>query len=1145
MPTLAVCAPLHRSLSSCTKLCLLGFVFLSGLCAQNAQITGRVSDPTGAPVPGAKLTLHNGDTGVERRIETNGEGYYALALLVRGHYTLSAEKTGFQVAKRSDVVLDEGQVARLDFDLKLGKVGETVEVSGAAPLLETENASISAVVTNQKVVDLPLMNRNIMGLTALLPGVRPTANLGGMSRSALGSFAASIGGGAPSANNPMVDGVAADEFESGSITISLSVDATEEFRIIAHNAAAEFGHTGGGVVNIVSKAGSNDFHGSLFEFFRNRLLNANDFFANRAGITRPGFSYNNYGLAIGGPILLPNVYNGKNKTFFFFNWEGFNQRTPGQTIRSVPTSLQRSGDFSQTLSAQGQLITIYDPTTTRPDPSHPGSYIRDPFSGNVIPANRLSPVAVKSIAYFPAANQAGTRFAQANNFFALASQPIDKNITGTRVDHYFTPNRRIFARYTRDTTPQGVPNFYGNVAESNTSDLIFIRNSAVLSYMETLGPALLFDARIGWNDYETPRNNRSLGFDLSTLGLPASLNSQVQQRIFPRFNIADVSTLGSDPGDQINKNNSTYTAGGALTWVHGTHISKFGSEARLYRGFNSQLSGDVLTFNIDRGFTQGPNPNVAAATAGFGVATFLLGSPSSGNATRAAAVTYSERYFALYAQDDWKLTPRLTVNAGVRWDYQSPFVDRFDAITNFDPNASYNLNGVPLIGGLAYPATNGLPRGDRDQRWRDFSPRLGISYQLAPKTVVRAAYGLYFLPVTGNGARLGQTGFSLNSAMTTSLDGGLTPSGSLSNPYPSGIAVPVGSAQGLATGLGTSVSANRRSLWGGYSEQWSFNMQREFAGKWLLEAGYSGNRGVSLPVSYSYRHLPQQALQLGSQLQQLSANPYARVITTGPLSVPQVTQATLLQFYPQYLGASGLENWGDSIYHALTARFERRFSSGLSVLAAYTYSKTIDNMLKGAFAASGSNSVVNWDNLRAERAISTIDLPQRFVLSTSYALSLGGTSNRIVKQIVSGWQINGILTLQSGDPIAVSQNTPTLGSFRPNAVGDPTNQDPTIDHWLNLQAFTPAGPFTYGNAPRNLPKTRTDNFKNLDFSILRTFPIQERFRLQFRGEAQNLTNTPTFGTPASNISASNFGTITSVSGYSAPRQIQLGLKLTF
>jgi hypothetical protein len=986
-----------------------------------------------------------------------------------------------------------------------------------------------------------------MGLVTLIPGVRPTGNLTAIEASALGSFAASLGGGAPSANSALVDGVAADELAFGQITISPSVDATEEFRIVTHNASAEFGHTGGGVVSIVTKSGTNEIHGALFEFVRNRDLNANNFFSNRVGTPRSPLTYNDYGLAVGGPVVLPKVYDGHNKTFFFFNWEQFKQRTLSQAFRTVPSDLQKQGNFSQTLTAQGQPITIYDPTTTVPNPATPGSYIRQPFPGNIIPSSRINSVAKAVLAYYPEPNLPGTAFAHANNFFGQGSQPLNKNILGGRVDHYFTPTRRLFTRYTFDTTFSGVANIFGNIAEINTSNINYIRHSAVLGYTDTITPTLLFEGRLGYNDYHTPRVNRSLGFDLSTIGLPGALNSQVQQQIFPYFGLSDVSPIGSSAGDEINKRDSVYSAEGSLTWIHSRHTLKLGGETRFYRGFDNQLvSLDDLTYNFNRSFTQGPNPNVAASNSGYDFASFLLGAPASGDAARSADATYSEHFFGLYVQDDWKLLPRLTLNLGVRWEYESPFTDSYDAISNFNPGEQASVGGIPFRGALQFVGQNGVSSGDRTPQWLQFAPRIGFAFQLSPDTVIRAGYGMFFLPITGITSRLGQTGFAITTNMITSPDGGLTPvNGVMSNPFPQGIALPPGSSEGAATAIGTAVVANPRSLTGGYSQQWMFNVERTLFRNWLLEAGYEGNKGVSLPVTYAFGHLPQQDLALGTKLQQLVPNPYAAVVTSGPLSLSQVTLATLLNTYPQFLSVSGLENWGNSMYHALTVRLERRFSSGISLLAAYSYSKNIDDSLRGSFSAGGSTTVQNWDNLAAERSVSSINLPQRFVLSSSYALPFSKVSNRVVRMLAGGWQLNGILTLQSGDPIAVTQNTPAFGGSRPNAIGNPAPANQSINDWLNLAAFSPAGPFTYGDGPRNLPSTRTDWLKDLDFSILRVFPIRERVQLQFRAEATNLTNTPTFGAPAANISAANFGVITAINTNTAPRQVQFGAKVTF
>ncbi|HBY60405.1 MAG TPA: hypothetical protein DEH78_11315, partial [Solibacterales bacterium] len=817
--------------------------------AQTAQITGRVLDPSDSPVAGGRVTVQNLDTGIKQALKSNAEGYYTAPLLTRGTYQVTAEASGFKTSKSAALPLDEGQVLRLDLRLQIGAVTESVDVVATAGSLSTEATSISTVVSNQRVVDLPLAGRNPLALANLVPGVRPVGEFGALTVSAFDGARASISGGAPSTNNYMIDGVAAENFASGGIQITLSPDATEEFRVITRNASAEYGRTGGGIINITSKAGTNRWQGSIFEFLRNRQLNANNFFANAAGRTRAPFIFNQYGATLGGPLK-------KDKTFFFFNWEAVKQRQQSTTFRTVPTDLQKSGNFSQTLNAAGAVIAIYDPLTTAADPARPGRSIRTPFPGNVIPSGRINAVSRAMAAYYPTPNQAGAPNTNANNFFGQASAPVNKDVYGIRIDHYLTPSRRIFGRYTYDLSFRGAANFFGNEAEINTSDLEFRRNSAVFNYTDAVTPTFLIDGRLGFNRYFTPRITRSFGFDLSRINMPAGLNSQIQIQQLPRFAPGDVSDIGAPADDQLIQANESYTAAVAGTWLKSAHNVRFGFEHRQYRANNNQASGQIMFFGFGRGFTQGPDPFVASAVSGFGFATFLLGSPGSGEANRSPAITYLIPNYALFVQDDWKLTPRLTINMGLRWEVEGPYYDRFNAISNFDPSLQFRAGSQTLTGGLVYPGTGGLSRGSRDVSYRDFMPRLGVSYQLRPKTVVRAAYGIFYLPTTGINTRLGQTGFSIQTPYIASIDGGLTPAGSLSNPFPNGITMPPGSAGGPRTGLGTTVNGSLRSLKRGYSQQWNMNLQQELPGNWIVELGYMGNRGVNLPAIRDYRYLP-------------------------------------------------------------------------------------------------------------------------------------------------------------------------------------------------------------------------------------------------------------------------------------------------
>jgi hypothetical protein len=1110
------------------------------LPAQTAQITGRVTDSSGAIVVGAKVVVTNTETGVRREVQSNDDGYYTAPLLLRGQYTVQAAQAGFKEFIRSGLTLDEGRALRLDLQLEVGQVTERVEVSGAAPLLETERPTVSTVIPSQRILDMPTVGRNPLQFALLVPGVRAVGSYGDLPVSAFGGGRASIGGGAVATNNYMVDGIAAETFTSGSMQNPLSVDATEEFRLVVRNPTAEYGRTGGGIMNLVSRSGTNEYHGSAYNFLRNKVLRANDFFSNRARRVRPPLTFNQWGATFGGPIK-------KDKTFFFFNYEEFKQRTLATTTRTVPTDPQRTGDFSKTLTSAGALVQIYDPFSTRTDPANPANRIRDAFAGNVIPASRLSPQAVAMLGYYPKANTVGVARTNANNFFGSASSPLDKQIFGLRLDHYLNGSRRLAGRYTWDKTTQGVPNFFDNIAEPQTSDLPLQRHSAFISYSDALRPNLLLDSRAGLNMYLPNRVTRSFGFDLTKLNMPARVNSYMQVPSFPALTASDISGLGIT-GDQLVQSNKSFSYLANVTWLSGKHSFKFGNENRLYQ-FNNTQSAQGMSLGFSRGFTQGPNPNAAGAASGFGTASFLLGTPSSGSVGFGAPVTETVKNFAFYAMDDWKVTPTLTLNLGLRWEYEGGITDRFDMISNFDPSAAYTINGVATRGGLAFPAVNGLSRGHRDAEWTNWQPRLGFAWQVRPRTVVRGGYGISYLPTTGIYVGLDANGFSLNTPLVSSVDGGFTPNETLMNLFPNGRLAPIGSSQGAQSLLGQGIAGNLRDIRRGYSQQWGLTIQKELQGNWLVEAGYMGNRGVHLPSRRTFDYLPQQFQGLGTQLQRLVDNPFYGVIPSNlALGQRQVTRASLLDTYPQFGGAVGYATMADSVYHAATLRVEKRFSQGLSLLLAYTFSKLIDNN-QGAggsgFIESGDERVRNWDNLGAERSVSSNDLPQRLVISTSYELPFGKTGPGYVRQIIGGWQVNAIASFQSGNTIAILQNGTAFGSSKPNVIGDPSLSDPTIAMWMNKAAFSNAPAFTFGNVARNLPRTRSDGWNNLDLSLMKNFPITERFKLQFRAEAFNLTNTPTFGNPAGNIDAGSFGTVTGYAANAGPRNIQLALKLYF
>ncbi|MCU0226099.1 MAG: carboxypeptidase regulatory-like domain-containing protein [Bryobacterales bacterium] len=1120
-------------------------LFVGAGFAQSAQITGRVIDESGALVPDVAVKVTNTGTGIVREVKTNAAGYYTVPLLTRGAYTVSAEATGFQLTRLTDITLDEGQVQRVDISLRLGQVTESVEVSATAQLLQTEDASVSNVVTNKSVVDLPLVGRNPLALATLNASVRATGRFGDLPVSSFDGSRASISGGAPSSNNYMVDGAASENFTSGGMNVFLSVDATEEFRIVTRNPSAEYGRTGGGVINVISKSGTNEYHGTAYWFHRNRALNANDFFSNRNGRDRQPFVFNQWGATIGGPVK-------KEKTFFFFNYEGFTQREQSRTFRTVPTNLQRSGNFSQTfavVSGAPSLIRIFDPLTTITDPANPALRTRTQFTNNIIPTARLNPTAMGVMDFYPSATGPGDAITETNNFFGQASAPLDKKLWGLRIDQYLTPTRRLYGRYTYDTTFRGNPNFYDNIAETSTSDIDFPRLSAILNYTDSLTPTLLLELKAGLNRYAPNRPARSLGFDVASIGLPLALNTQVQLPIFPRFNLNDVSAIGGDQNDHLIQGNNAWTLGGSATWIRGAHTIKFGAEQRIYQLNNSQ-GGPVMQFNFARNFTRGPNPNTTAINAGHGLATFLLGTPTGGTARRYTFTTYTAKNFASYIQDDWKVTPKLTLNLGLRWEFEGAVTDRFDAISNFDPTIRYNVGGVDFVGGNTFVGRDGNSRGNRDNWYRDFGPRFGFAYQLRPNTVLRGGYGIYYIGTTGNFVRLGQAGFSQNTDMLFSADGGFTPADTLVNPFPDGIQLPPGPNGGPGVSLGVGAEGNLRTQSRPYSQQWNLNVQQQLPDGWLVELGYAGNRGVHLAANRELAYLPQQFLPMGAQLQQLVPNPFFGVITSGSLSAQRLPLGQTLRLFPQFTTAtsSAVDNWASSTYHALTVRVERRFANGFSATASYAWSKLIDdnggNGLNGFFNA-GNNGVQNWDNIRAERAISSANMPHRLVMAGLWDLPFLRGRRDVVGRVLGGWQLNAIVTVQSGEPVAVTQNGVAFGGFRPDWIGNPKPANQNIDNWLDRSAFQLIQPFTFGNAPRNLPNVRTDSLFQTDFSVLKNIPVTEKVSMQARFEFFNLTNTPTFGNPGTNVSAGNFGVVNGLAGNVDPRRIQLGLKVIF
>ncbi len=1140
--------------------CLTAFILTSGSVICSAQqitgsVTGTVTDSSSAPVAGVEVQLTNTATGVAQSATSDEAGNFRFLLLPSGTYSLQATFSGFKKFVREGIVVEVDRSVAIPVSMEVGQVTETVEVRGGSPLLDPNTSSVGTVMDQRKVVDLPLNGRNPMGLANLIPTVRGIGYFGGQVLSSWRMAAVTIGGGQPLSNGFLLDGVVNDKMGDAGPMTFLTVDSTEEFKVQTNGMSAEFGRTSGGVISMISRGGGNEIHGSLFEFLRNDKLNANDFFANKANRARPPSRVNQFGGTIGGPIR-------KEKLFYFFNYEGYRERTSSLQTFNSPTAAERSGDFSalRTTGSNPQPVIIYDPATTVRNAD--GTFTRQAFPGNRIPSNRINPIATNMLSYLPLPNLPGS----AANLFLLSPTPIDKDYYSVRIDYYISQTRRLAGRFTKDNLDWQFANFFNSIADADGRKILIPRENAFLSYSDTLAPTLLLDGRIGFSHQTEAFTTPSEGLDITTLGFPASLLQQSQstpsgkQGLFPSTTVADMASMATSTPSANHTVSGTGSA--TLTKIFGQHTWKGGYEFRLYRSNVFGVSSPVGAYTFTRAFTQGPNPDQSSPLSGYGPASLLLGLPASATASVSAPSTTSMHYNALFFQDDWKASRNLTLNLGLRWEKESAPTDRFNNFSNFDPDVASPLTvpGLSLKGGLVYPGVNGRDRGFFASSNKNFQPRLGLAYQLNPKTVIRAAYGISFVPTTQNGYTGSAIGFSSTTPMVTSLDGGRTPANTLSDPFPTGLNQPTGNSLGAGTAIGTSLTAALHDINRGYSQQWNFTAQHQPFADWLFELGYVGNRGVHLFMyNQNLNWLPDSIFDsYGSRLGNLVPNPFSGIITSGPLAAAQIPQAQLLLPYPQFTALPGslqggvvtpFSYVGDSIYHAFTLKVEKRFSRGLSFLGSYSFSKLIDvgdNVSQIRPGGVTGGLIQNWSNLRSERSQSVYNVPQRLVLTGLWEVPLGRSGNAFYRAVAGGWQLNAIATMQSGSPIPLSA-TVVGGGRRPNVVPGATSalDERTIERWFNTAAFSAPAPYTYGNVSRTLPDVLSDGLFNTDFSIFKNFAVKERYRFQFRAEAFNVTNTPTFDTPGATFGSLTFGQVTATAFYPRPRVVQFGLRMQF
>ncbi|MBM3729142.1 MAG: hypothetical protein FJW40_27425, partial [Acidobacteria bacterium] len=825
----------------------VALVFAATAQTPTAQISGRITDSTQAVIPGAELSVTGVDNGLQRRTVSNEAGYFTITLLPPGNYRVSVRKDGFRAVTQSGLTLVVDQIARLDFALEVGAVAETVEVTASAPAVESGTAALGTVVSSRQILDMPLNSRNPLRLAYLVPGFSPSPAFSDQFNRA-SSFR--INGGRANMNDLFLDGVSnSPPASNGFLSYAAfpSPDALQEFKVQTNSYSAEYGRTNGGVLNMVMRSGTNQFHGVFYEFLRNSKLDANNFFANRAGARLPSFKRNQFGVAGGGPIL-------RDRLFFFANYEGLRQRQASTFIGTFPTPSERAGDFSRSAKRVGAACLpaqIYDPFSTRANPA--GGFLRDAFPGARIPAARFDPAGAKVAGFYPVPNQPGDACTGVNNYFAQASDPLDVNQLDSKLDWNASEKNRLFGGVSYRRSLRTEPNFYGNLAFTGfqTNGYEIPSWNARLDYTRVQSASLVLNVRVGFSTVKqdapppVPQD-----FTYANLGLPRALASQTLRPIgFPVFNVAGYNLLGQQFSSPL-ETFQTYSLAASATWIRGRHTMKFGLDQRLNQ-VGSNLKQDTNgNYQFNRGFTQGPNPNVAAANLGDGLASLLLGTGASGFVQILPSVFTSNPYTGLYVQDDFKVTSRLTLNLGLRYDLEGGKRDRFNQLTWFDYDAVSPIAQAArlpnLRGGVRFQGVDGASHYPTDRN--NFGPRFGLAYSLNNKTVIRAGYGMFYPPYVGMaGNARASEGASIQSPWVTSIDG-VRPENLISNPFPRGLTLPTGNRLGLATNLGQNQpdSIDRRSIRSSYVQQWNVNLQRELPGRMTAEAAYVGNKGTKL-----------------------------------------------------------------------------------------------------------------------------------------------------------------------------------------------------------------------------------------------------------------------------------------------------------
>jgi hypothetical protein len=1148
-------------------------------------VRGVVTD-SGGVVPGVTVTLINEANGASRDAVSNDRGLYDFSAVPPGSYTVKAELTGFKTFESKGVRVGTQQFVTLDVKLDVGQLQETITVTGEAPLIDTSNASTGSVIDSRQLETLPSGGRSAFLFAVTVPTVVASGDSQfNRQQDQTNASLLSLGGGARRANNYLVDGVPITDLRNRA-SANPSIESLEGVNVQVHQYDAETGRTGGGTFNTATKSGANDFHGGGFYQGRPRWGTSNNYYAERVGTPLPETYFHTGGGAFGGPIA-------KNRTFFWFSTEGYGSNTTRNQGIRLPSTRERQGDFSQSFAADGSLRVIYDPLTG--DPVTGAG--RQPFPGNVIPANRLNPIGVKMLSYLPTPTRDSSR-AGVNNFDGIA-QIHDRAIMYTgKVDHRFSDSVSLagFYLYNKSDEPcanQVFPGLNDPNRFMDRSDYLLLRRVNVLALNNTWLPGnnTVATLRYGWTRF-IDDDTLSVDYDPAQLGFSQGFLDAMQVEKMPRVDLTDgYYSFGAI--DPTPRNWYSWSANGTVSKLVGSHTFKIGADWRTIGIKTQSFTNGAGSFRFDNFYTSS-TANAVNAASGNSVASLLLGLPSGqpGNESRltvSSPFNAFVHYMGGYIQDDWRVSSKFTFNYGLRIEHESGLAEENNGLTvafdrTINPGGSLGnvinpLTNQPIRGGLVYAGVNGANEYQGNPPAAKISPRLGMVYSLNPKTVVRAGYGLYWAPWNYQGVsatNYGNVGFTQE---TFIQQGQFYPSVSLTNPFPQGIAPVRGSSRGALEGVGGQIEFIDQDKKAPMIHQYSVDLMREMPGNIAVGFEYVGASGRDLGLGGSndgiinINQVPVQYQSLGAALTEQVPNPFFGQPIGKSVNSATIPRRELLRPFPQFNDILMRQaTLGESQYHAGVLKFEKRMSNGWGGRINYTYSRLMDNQFgETNFFSNTAAEAQDAYNLGDEYAIGLLDVPHKIAITPMVELPFGEgkrwAQSGIGAAILGDWTISSIVTFESGFPLAIYTQNPNSGIFTRMVRANPGTGEAATDGsrsdritptpaagcinepcgtgvtWLNRAAFSTPAANTLGTLPRTLDDVRSPHRNNWDFVAAKDIRLKGSMRGEIKLEVLNITNTPKVRGPEARIDNANFGQVTVQSGFM--RLTQLMFRLSF